>query len=50
MEYRKCSKCYREKPYYEFYTDKDTYCINCTKKDIEIQRLLNETVKEDNKC
>ena len=50
MEYRKCDKCCREKPYYEFYTEKDKHCIDCTKKDIEICKLLDESVKEDNKC
>ena len=50
MEYRKCSKCYREKPYYEFYTDKDKCCIDCTKKELEIQKILNKLTKEDKQC
>ena len=50
MEYRKCDKCCREKPYYEFYTEKDKYCIDCTKKDMELHKLLDKSVKENNKC
>lgn len=49
MEYRKCDKCFRAKPFYEFYTDKDNYCIKCTKRDIEIKKLLNETSNKEDK-
>lgn len=47
MEIRKCMKCKREKPYYEFYTDNDNTCIECTKEDVEMRRIINnESVKQ----
>ena len=47
MEYRKCDKCCREKPYYDFYTDIHTICISCTEKANKEKELLGIKVKEE---
>lgn len=42
MEMKRCSRCKREKPYYEFYTDDDNLCINCIKEDERILTMLDK--------
>ncbi len=50
MEYKKCMKCKREKPFYEFYNgidgSIDNTCIECTRKELEILNIINKP-KED---
>lgn len=47
MEYRICSKCKREKSYYEFYRDEDNYCIDCVKQDEEIRKIIDKENKHE---
>lgn len=37
-----CSKCKREKPYYEFYTDNDNLCIDCMKEEEKLRKILDK--------
>ena len=40
MEIRQCDKCKREKPYYEFFPEFDTICIECSRKINKELKLL----------
>lgn len=37
-----CSRCNREKPYYEFYRDNDNLCMNCVKESEKILKILDK--------